>query len=160
MMSKDLSKKIYYVTFILALFVIALHSSYLELLNPELEGYDFSYISQRLLLVIGDAAVPTFFVISGYLLFSKFTLKGYPKMLLNKVFSLAIPYFFWSVLAFLIMQIIYPIILGGTINLTFKSAIINILMSEDCKHLWFVRTLLVFFVCSPLLYFIFKYLKF
>ncbi len=159
MISKVLSNKIYYATFTLAIFVIAIHVSYVDYLNPAVVGYDFSFFIQRFFIVIGDASVPTFFVISGYLLFSKFTLKGYPKMLLNKVFSLTIPYFFWSILAFLIMQIIYPLILGGTINLTFKSAIINILMSEDCKHLWFVRTLLVFFICSPLLYFIFKYLK-
>lgn len=158
-MSKDLSKKIYYVTFILALFVIALHSSYLDLLNNELSGYDFSYISQRLLLVIGDAAVPTFFVISGYLLFTKFELKEYPRMLLSKVFSLVIPYFIWSIAAFIFMTFIFPLMKGGTIEVTFESAILDILLAREYPHLWFIRPLLVFFICSPLLYFVFKYLK-
>ena len=146
-------------TFILAIFVILLHASYLDFLDPGLPGYDFTYIIQRIFLVLGDAAVPTFFVVSGYLLFTKFTLKGYPKMLLHKVFSLVIPYFIWSVTAFLIMQIIYPLIKGEAINITFQSALIDILLSKECPHLWFIQPLAVYFICSPLLYFIFKYLR-
>lgn len=159
MMNKVLSNKIYYTTFILAIFVIILHASYIDYLNPDLAGYDFSYIIQRLFLVIGDAAVPTFFVISGYLLFTKFTLKGYPKMLLSKVFSLVIPYFVWSVAAFLFMRIFSPLMKGETIEITFKSVVIDILLANEYPHLWFVRPLLVYFICSPLLYFIFKFLK-
>lgn len=159
MMNKVLSNKIYYTTFILAFFVVALHSSYLEALNPDIEGYNFSYIIQRLFLVICEGAVPTFFAISGYLLFCKFTLKNYPKMLLSKVFSLVIPYFIWSILAFILMQIILPLLNGETIEITFKSAIIDILLANEYPHLWFVRPLLVFFICSPILYFVFKYLK-
>ena len=158
-MNKVLSNKIYYVTFVLAVFVIVLHSSYVEQLNPELIGYDFSYVIQRIFLVIGEAAVPTFFVISGFLLFSKFTLKDYPRMLLKKLFSLVIPYLFWSLLAFVIMQVFYPLIKGEAIEITFKSAIVDILLANECPHLWFIRPLLVFFICSPLLYFVFKYLK-
>lgn len=159
MMNKLLSNKIYYTTFVLAFLVVALHSSYIELLDPSSAGYDFSYIIQRLLLVIGEAAVPTFFVISGYLLFSKFTLKGYPKMLLSKVFSLVIPYFIWSIAALIFMQILLPLMQGKVIELTFKSVIIDILLSNEYPHLWFIRPLLVFFICSPIFYFIFKYLK-
>lgn len=158
-MNKALSSKIYYVTFVLAVFVIVLHSSYVEQLNPELIGYDFSYVIQRIFLVIGEAAVPTFFVISGFLLFSKFTLKDYPRMLLKKLFSLVIPYLFWSLLAFVIMQVFYPLIKGEAIEITFKSAIVDILLANECPHLWFIRPLLVFFICSPLFYFVFKYLK-
>jgi len=158
-MNKVLSNKIYYVTFVLAVFVIVLHSSYVEQLNPELIGYDFSYVIQRIFLVIGEAAVPTFFVISGFLLFSKFTLKDYPRMLLKKLFSLVIPYLFWSLLAFVIMQVFYPLIKGEAIEITFKSAIVDILLANECPHLWFIRPLLVFFICSPLLYYVFKYLK-
>jgi surface polysaccharide O-acyltransferase-like enzyme len=158
-MNKILSNKIYYVTFVLAVFVIVLHSSYVEQLNPELIGYDFGYVFQRIFLVIGEAAVPTFFVISGFLLFSKFTLKDYPRMLLKKLFSLVIPYLFWSLLAFVIMQVFYPLIKGETIEITFKSAIVDILLAKECPHLWFIRPLLVFFICSPLLYFVFKCLK-
>lgn len=128
-------------------------------MNPDLTGYDFSYIIQRIFLVIGESAVPTFFVISGFLLFSKFTLKEYPKMLLSKVFSLVIPYFIWSVLAFLFMQILYPLMRGEAVELTFKSAVLDILLSNEYPHLWFVRPLLVYFICSPILYFVFKFLK-
>ena len=159
MLDKALSNKIYYASFALAILVIALHASYVEVLDPTLPGYDFSYIIQRLILVIGEAAVPTFFVISGYLLFTKFTLKGYPKMLLGKVFSLVIPYFFWSVLALLVMQIALPLAQGKPIELTFKSVVIDILLANEYPHLWFVRPLAVFFICSPLLYFVFKYLR-
>ena len=159
MINKTLSNKIYYTSFILAIFVVVLHSSYVDFLNPSLTGYYFSYFIQRIFLVIGDAAVPTFFVISGYLLFTKFDIKKYPKLLLNKLLSLVVPYLVWSVLAFLLMRIFLPILSGGVIELDFKSTVINILMAEEFPHLWFVRPLLVFFTCSPLIYFTFKYLK-
>ena len=158
-MDKALSNKIYYATFVLALFVVALHASYLEFLDPSLAGYDFAYIIQRLFLVICDAAVPTFFAISGFLLFSKFTLKGYPKMLLRKVFSLVIPYFIWSATALVIMQVIYPLIQGEAITMTFQSAVVDLLLAKECPHLWFIQPLAVYFVASPILYFTFKWLK-
>ncbi len=158
-MNKSLSNKIYYLTFALAIGVILLHASYLECLNPALDGYDFSYIVQRLFLVIGDACVPTFFVISGYLLFTKFTLKDYPRMLLGKLFSLVIPYFIWSIAAFIFMDLIYPPMNGAAIDVSFKSVVVDILLANEYPHLWFIRPLLVYFICSPLLYFILKYLK-
>ncbi len=136
-----------------------MHSSYLEVLNPSSVGYGFSYFVQKFFFIVGDSAVPTFFVISGFLLFSNFTLKNYPKMLLQKVLSLVIPYFVWSVLAFIFMQIIYPLLRGEMIQITFNSAAIDILLANSYPHLWFIRPLLLFFVCSPLLYFVFKYLK-
>ena len=159
MLTKGLSHKIYYTTFLLALFVVLLHASYLEVLDPTLPGYEPSYVIQRVFCVIGDAAVPTFFVVSGYLLFAKFTLRGYPKMLLGKVFSLVIPYFIWSIVAFLFMQLIYPLWKGEPIAVTFQSTVVGILLANDYPHLWFIRPLLVFFIGSPLLYFVFKYLK-
>ena len=76
MINKTLSNEIYYTTFILAVFIIAMHSSYVDTLNPSAIGYDFSYFIQRFFFVVGDSAVPTFFVISGFLLFSNFTLKN------------------------------------------------------------------------------------
>ncbi len=158
-MNKVLSNKIYYATFILSMLVMLLHASYLELLDVNLPGYDFAYTVHRLFLVIGEAAVPTFFVISGYLLFTKYTLRGYPKLLLGKLFSLVIPYFIWSVLAFLFMQIAFPLMKGEAVSMTFKSVVIDILLSNEYPHLWFVRPLLVYFVCSPILYFAFKFLK-
>lgn len=158
-MSKALSNKIFYTTFLLSLLVIALHASYLEQLDATLPGYDFAFIVQRLLLVVGESAVPTFFVVSGYLLFRKFELRDYPRMLLKKVFSLVIPYFIWSVLGFLAMQVFLPLMSGQAISMTFPSAVVDILLANDYPLLWFVRPLMAFFVCSPLLYFTFKYLK-
>ncbi len=158
-MKKELSFKIYYSTFVLAILVIGLHSSFVGFLDPNLGGYSFSLSFQRVFLTIGDAAVPTFFVISGYLLFSKFTLAKYPKMLLKKVFSLVIPYFIWSVLGFLFTRIFIPLLNHESIELTFQSVSLDILLSKCSLHLWFVRTLMVFFIASPILYFVFKFLK-
>ena len=159
MMSKELSHKIYYSTLVLVILVIGLHSSFTGFLNPNLDGYSFSLAFQRVFLTIGDATVPTFFVISGYLLFSNFTLKEYPKMLLKKVFSLVIPYFIWSILGFLFARIIFPLLNHESIELTFQSVALDILLANCCPQIWFVRTLVVFCICSPLLYFVFKYLK-
>jgi hypothetical protein len=159
MINKELSNKIYYSTFVLAVLVIAIHSSFVGYLDPATSGYSFSLIFQRIILTIADSAVPTFFVISGYLLFSKFTLKDYPRMLLKKVFSLVIPYFIWSIMGFLSVRVFYPLIRHEAIEMTFQSASLDILLANCCPQIWFVRPLLVFFICSPILYFIFKYLK-
>lgn len=158
-MNKELSNKIYYLTFILAILVVCLHCSFINYLNPELGGYNFAYITHRTLMTIGDSTVPTFFVISGYLLFSKFTLDNYPHMLLKKVFSLVIPYFIWSVLGFISIKIVYPLMNNEALELSFQSVSLDILLANGCPQIWFVRPLLVYFIASPLLYFIFKYLK-
>lgn len=158
-MKKELSFKIYYSTFVLAILVIGLHSSFVGFLDPNLSGYSFSLAFLRVFLTIGDATVPTFFVISGYLLFSKFTLVKYPKMLLKKVFSLVIPYFVWSILGFLFARIFFPLLNHESIELTFQSVALDILLAKCCPHIWFIRTLMVFFIASPILYFVFKYLK-
>ena len=159
MMEKGLSNKIYYATFVFALFVVLLHSSYVEVLDPNWAGYEFSFVFQRIFLVMGDAAVPAFFAISGFLLFVDFQLKDYPKMLLKKLFSIVIPYFVWAVLAFLLMQIFLPLLSGQAIELSFPKVLVDILLANDYPELWFIRPLAVFFICSPLLYFVFKYLK-
>lgn len=158
-MSKEISNKIYYATFIMAILVVAIHSSFTGFLDPVANGYQFSLTIQRIFLTLGDAAVPTFFVISGYLLFNNYVLKDYPKMLLKKLFSLVIPYFLWSILGFLAVRIIIPAIKKETIELTFQSVALDILLSNGCLHIWFIRPLVVFCICSPLLYFVFKYLK-
>ena len=158
-MSKETSNKIYYATFIMAILVMAIHSSFTGFLDPEAVGYHFSFATQKVFLTLGDAAVPTFFVISGYLLFNNYILKDYPRMLLKKLFSLVIPYFLWSVLGFLVTRIIIPAIRKEVIELTFQSVALDILLSNGCPQIWFIRPLVVFCICSPLLYFIFKYLK-
>ena len=159
MIDKLTSNKIYCATFILAVLVISIHSSYMDCLNPLVNGYDFSFTIHRTIIAIADSAVPTFFAISGYLLFSKFTLKEYPKTLLKKVFTLVIPYLMWSVIGFLSIKIFYPLIINSPIEVTFESVVLDILFSRHCPQIWFIRPLLVYIICSPILYFIFKYLK-
>lgn len=143
----------------MAVLVIAIHSSFTNFLDINGSGYTFSLVIQRIFLSLGDAAVPTFIVISGYLLFSKFVLKEYPRMLLKKLFSLVIPYFIWSILGFILLRLIVPLFTHEVVEFTFKSVVLDILLSNGCPQIWFIRPLVVYFICSPILYFIFKYLK-
>ena len=158
-MNKETSNKIYYVTFFMAILVIALHSSFASYLDKDAAGYIFSFTIQKSIFTFADAAVPTFFTISGYLLFNNYILKDYPKMLLKKLFSLVIPYFIWSVFGFLFSRIIVPLIKQETLELTFQSVALDILLANGCLQIWFIRPRVVFCICSPLLYFLFKYLK-
>lgn len=158
-MKKALSNKIYYASFVLAVLVIGLHSSFVGYLDPDLAYYSFALAFHRVFLTIGDAAVPTFFLVSSYLLFSKFRLVDYPKMLFKKVFSLVIPYFIWSILGFLFARIILPLCNHETIELSFLSVCLDILLAKSCPQIWFVRTLMAFFIASPIFYFIFRCLK-
>ena len=159
MIERGLSHKIYCTSFLLAILVVGIHCSTLDSLNPELPGFGLSFTLQRFFIAIGDVAVPMFFAISGYLLFSKFSLESYPRMLLKKVFTLVIPYFLFSLIGFLAVRVFYPLFGGSPISLPFPEALFDFLLAKHCPQIWFVRPLALYCLASPLLYFLFKGLR-
>lgn len=101
---------------------------------------------------ISDVAVPTFFLISGYLYFSnEITVVSYIKKIKSRVQTLVVPYFIWSTLAFLYFAVIthVPFIAShmhmGAVSLSTGSIIKGILLSEYAP-LWYMRYLFAFVV--------------
>lgn len=104
------SQSIDILRFPLAIAVIFIHSSP-AIVN--IEGAPFSLLSAQglynlsiiiLSKVLASCAVPTFFLISGFLFFRNFTKwswNGYTRKLKSRVKTLIIPYFSWNALVFL-----------------------------------------------------------
>jgi len=104
----------------------------------------FNEFGQTVLALIYAVHVPTFFVISGFLVHKQDVAQYYKK----KVFRIAIPYFIFSLL-----KIVYNNFISSTFLHTDKSIwrqILDILISGDSY--WFAYTILLFFVLTPLIW--------
>lgn len=94
-----------------------------------------------------EVAVPTFFLISGFLYFSNFNnLNDYITKIKKRINSIVVPYFLWSFLNWLYFAIITHVSVISTkmnmrpVRLDLKSAIQDIAMSNYAP-LWFLRVL-------------------
>lgn len=118
-----------------------------NMLTGNLELFIYRFIE-----IIGHtthAAVPTFFIISGFFYFSNFsTLQEYTLKIRKRVGSLVVPYFLWSFLAWLFYAVIthIPVISSKmnmpAVKLDLKSVICDISMSSYAP-LWFLRVLFI-----------------
>lgn len=113
-------------------------------------------------------AIPCFFLISGYLLFRNYSLSSLPQKLLRRLKRLLVPYVAWNFLfvcAYLTLGSVVPR-LGkrvATFGLdTFSGAfskIVSLTIPPIDGPLWFLRTLLMLSVLSPLIWFLLRFSK-
>lgn len=130
----------------------------------------YAKISWFLSGYIGSAAVPCFFVISGFLLFYNvrdYGWEAYKSKLLRRCKSLLVPYVVWCMIYVALYWIIgyenilfteKPDILGG--NLSISILIFEIFIKPLDGPLWFIRNLFAMVILSPVLYWIIKRTKF
>lgn len=108
------SQTIDFLRFPLAVAVVFIHSfGATEYYSPSSEFFSFSETGFYNLIricfshVVTHIAVPTFFVISGFLFFCKVptfnTLEGWKRKLLSRFHTLVIPYLLWNLIAILIV---------------------------------------------------------
>lgn len=112
--------------------------------------------------------VPLFFFFSGFLFFFQgaFSKQLYADKLKRRVKTLLVPYLFWIsalLLMIFVAQQVFPSFTSGN-NLPIKEyTLIDWLKaywhSFPMSPFWFIRDLMVVVVCSPLLYFLVRYLK-
>ncbi len=114
--------------------------------------------------LIGGAAVPLFFLISGYLLFRSFepTLAGYLEKLRTRSHTLLVPYLFWNTallaLVALIVRVpqVAPFVLHGlphTDNVwAFLGRVYGTGAYPFAFQFWFIRDLIIMVVAAPLVY--------
>lgn len=124
--------------------------------------------------IIVYTAVPLFFFISGYLFFyhvTSFSFDIYKKKLKTRIYTLLVPYLFWNaiiLIGHLLVESLSPIELtSGAYKLvrdyTFRDYLscfwrINGTFPIN-GVLWFVRDLMIMVVCSPVVYFCLRYLR-
>ena len=147
-----------------------LHSGFYEMVRTLLSG------------MIAHSAVPTFFFISGFLMFYRvegYSLQLYRTKMRNRFFSLLIPYIIWNLIAlgvWFVRQIdmglaadevvshymekgifscfwIFYMIGGGSVD-WFGN--VSHLTAPIDLPLWFLRDLIVVSICSPVVYFVIR----
>ncbi len=136
--------------------------------------------SQLFSQIIGRISVPLFFIMSGYLFFfnTDFNGRAYIRKLKTRFRTLLLPYLFWNA-AFLFVYLFiayflsdYIPFLGRIFNNTHECNIEYILMSfigrareagevtaPIAYQFWFIRSLIIIVVFTPLVYVYIKYTK-
>lgn len=166
----NFSKRITALRFILACLVVLIHAKVNEYVTPEGTFY-FKEIAPNyvkaiidaLSNIIGGIAVPTFFIISGYLFFAK--PKSISDTLQSKFKSIVLPYILWTVLVI----IFYFVAQYFNYTKSFFSKIIlrewtwNDFLSAFWKsryrdgdnpfifQFWYLRDLIIMMIISPLI---------
>lgn len=160
--SSELSNKIYKMNFFLACLIVFLHSSCAGNLNADQSFYLMTFKIQKFIAILADAAVPLFFMISAYLLFRNYKITNYKKMIIKRSKSLLFPYLIWSALGWgMYVLLTYIPVIARYINqervsLAFNDIIYDIAMATYNPPIWFARTLFVFVLVSPVIYYLLK----
>ena len=192
LLTKAQSDTISLLRFPMALLVILIHTDgYYQTWQDDvnlLSGEGVCFLLGYILRLIAGIAVPTFFMISGFLFFNnfrEFTWDGYKKKMKSRVKSLIIPFVLWNVIVFaarIAGKIAKMYYVGESWSfVTDFIAETNWHFIWDIKHwgdvdhpwlwwttyttgpidlpLWFLRDLIVVTVLSPLIYWFVKTLK-
>ncbi|MGV3588284.1 MAG: acyltransferase family protein [Adhaeribacter sp.] len=172
-MNKYLSEKIKVVQFFAMILVVFLHS-YNVIVNFKTETLHTEngvnlFIQNFITNGIARVAVPLFFLLSGYLFFLKpdFSLQGILTKYRRRFKSLVIPYLFWSVFGLLLFFALQNLPYAENFfrnepvkNFSAAKLADTLLLNPVPYQLWFIKSLLVLVILSPVIYFLIKYLKF
>ena len=174
LINTDFSKRITSLRFILAIFVILIHSvagennqiNFAEnVVQLEMPAY-VDVIQYIFTKVLGGIAVPFFFIISSYLFFAK--PKKMKASIKSKVKSIAVPYIFWTILTILLFYIAQSFsfsknyfakqenIIRSWHLIDFLKAFAGRKVSNDywqplVFQFWYLRNLIIFMIFSPLI---------
>lgn len=103
-------------------------------------------------------AVPLFFTISGYLLYTSYTptLSGYLTFLKKKTRTIAVPYFLFNALFIVIILIFHKIPYIGDVNFLRERGYVEIMLGIGGYPvnytLWFLRDLMIYLLVSPIFF--------
>lgn len=167
------SKVLEIMRFPLAALIVFIHTSF----SPDKTDLSF-YLGNLITQSIATVAVPTFFFISGYLFFAKYTTFGwkeYSNAIRKKILTLAVPYFLWIAIVYYGMGVLtgfkngpepwdlYRIFWAESDGIVAKSLFgysFSILSTPSALGvLWFVRDLMVAMLLTPIMWYIVKHLK-
>jgi len=152
-MSREFSEKIKYIGFIMTCIIVLFHCPDIDnsfcLSNLD---YSAKRFIEHAINSMTQIAMYWFFTVTGFLLFRDFSMKKYPSKVKSRVFSLFVPYILWLVIWWVIdvLQGDYVFTVADFIRTTFLF---------DWPHiepLWYVYTIFILCLLSPILYFAIK----
>lgn len=155
-MNKSFSQKITHINFILTIMILLLHSNMIRFVpnasHTIINTYNFIF-------TLVDSAVPLFFVISSFLFYRNFSNDKIKIKIKSRMKTLFIPYAFFSIFFLIYYTVLMQIPFVGkyfdcNFDLRISNIIPNIIFANCAEGMWFVRTLLVFSLLSPLIYFL------
>lgn len=153
-MNKNVSRKITHINFILVLLIVTLHSNCLRFVSGDNLVIETIY---KIISVVCDASVPSFFILSAYLFYRNFDLSKTKQKYKSRLISLVVPYFFWSIFFLIYYEVIclipkIDILFNNTFELDKKYILHNILMANCAEGMWFVRNLIIYTIFAPVIY--------
>lgn len=163
----ELSKVISFLRFPLIVAVAYIHCEPISLAHSAIGGGELLYIFVR--EILAGAAVPLFFIISGYLFFlnGDFSVSTYVAKLKKRIKTLLAPYILWNLIYWGIFVIKAKLMPGDASeeSLTDLSPVEFLQMFWNlrsgfypmCAQFWFLRDLMVVMIFSPIIYIAIKY---
>ena len=111
-------------------------------------------------------AIPTFFIISGFLLFIKYenTVQGYFDKMKHRIFPLLVPYVLWAILSGLTVTILNNFEPVNQVDFIKSNAVgfnkfYLYLINPPAYQLWFLRQVMLLTVLAPIIFVLIKYTR-
>ena len=147
------SNKVTFLNVILTVMVVVLHAK-----TPERFGLPLDWGNPLIYVITAFTrmAVPSFFFISGMLLFRGYTAQTLPRKLKSRFWTLVVPYLLWNTIyaiVFLLMTRI-PLIssrMNMGIAIQTPMEFVRAILFSRHSDLWFVGDLILFTIVSPLI---------
>ena len=159
--NREFSDKLTFLKLLFSVWVVYIHAKNFTIYS--LDG-TVLYMIELCMSRIFAIAVPSFFIISGYLFFRNYTPTAAPKKLKSRFWSLLVPYVLWNTIYWLIRLGIEQSPFGVRLNYTktsptFSSWLFDGLLGEFPLDgpLWFMKVLIPVVAVAPLLYYILRY---
>lgn len=167
-MTSSQSEKISIATFLATVLVVYRHGFNLHLYypngNPWMSITDWNTAFQRTANALTAVAIPSFFLISGFLFFENASSwSSIGQKLAKRLKTLVLPYLFWNIASviFWLAVALIPLLHAEIMN-TFKFQyhaswfLAKVTTSPMLGHFWYIRTLFLFCCLTPVLYLIYK----
>lgn len=143
---------------VLAIMVIMIHNQSLVIVESKMVYSGINrFFMQVLSKGILNTSVTGFFVISGYLLFRKFSIDRYTTMLRKKIKTLLIPYFLWNFVGLLYAYLVTHISIFhrfssmNVVNFDWKTIIEALLFHKYNIVGWYMVSLMALLILSPVI---------
>ncbi len=155
-MNPTISKRISICNIVGSILIVLLHSSTASSLIQNSSTYCVAYGWFKCINIISDIAVPTFFAISGFLFFKDYSQAKYLGKVKQRIRSLIVPYFCFSILLFIYYCVLslIPVLNESSMDLigdfSVKSTIKTLLWAKCDPPIWYLRALFILVLISPI----------
>ncbi len=147
-MSRETSRKISKLGFLMSLIVVLYHISYFKPISVENVTSDIYIYFQvsKIYEVLGTWTMHYFITMTSFLLYYGITKENAKKKLINRVHSLIIPYCIWNVLYYIFYLIIYK----KEYLLSLKDFLFRFLFLPFDAPLWYISTIIILLLLVPI----------